>query len=74
MTTSDWIALVTIIITILTSIAGLVRFLVKHYLSELRPNSGNSMRDKIDGLDEKIRGVESRVDEIYRLLLNKSLS
>lgn len=74
MSTGDWIAILTILITLLSSIAGLVRFLVKHYLSELRPNSGNSMRDKIDSLDNRIQGVESRVDEIYRLLLNKSLS
>jgi len=42
----------------------MVKWLVKHYLSELKPNGGASMVDKVNRL-------ESRVDEIYRLLVEK---
>jgi len=44
-----------------------LRFLILHYLSELKPNSGSSVKDQVTRL-------ETRVDEIYRILLNKSLS
>lgn len=42
-----------------------IRFLVKHFLYELRPNGGSSMKDSMDRL-------ESRVDELYVLLAAKS--
>ena len=43
--------------------AGL-RWIVKSFLHELVPNSGSSLHDKITRL-------ESRVDEIYRLLAER---
>lgn len=48
--------------TLLGFAATGVRFLVKHYLSELKNNGGSSLRDSVDRL-------ERRVDEIYSLLL-----
>lgn len=47
-----------------TAIAGLIamtKFLIKHYLAELKPNSGSSLRDQVTRL-------EARVDTILRLL------
>jgi len=64
MTPSDWAALAVSIFTIVAGFTAAVRWLVKHYLSELRPNSGSSLRDSIDRLEE-------RVDRIYEMLLNK---
>jgi len=64
MTTSDWAALAVSIFTIVAGFTAAVRWLVKHYLSELRPNSGSSLRDSVDRLEE-------RVDRIYEMLLNK---
>jgi hypothetical protein len=34
-------------ITIVVAFAGSVRWLVKHYLSELVPNSGKSLKDQV---------------------------
>jgi hypothetical protein len=48
-----------------------VRFLVKHYLIELKPNSGSSMRDEQNRQGETIKKLESRIDEIYTLLLTR---
>jgi hypothetical protein len=42
-----------------------VRHLVKHYLSELRPNSGTSIKDQISRL-------ENRVDQIMILLIESN--
>ena len=64
MSPSDWAALAVSIFTIVAGFAASVRWLVKHYLSELRPNSGSSLRDSVDRLEE-------RVDKIYDILLNK---
>ena len=65
MTPSNWAALIVSIIAIVTAFAGSVRWLVKHYLIELKPNSGSSLRDSVDRL-------ERQVEEIYRILLARS--
>jgi hypothetical protein len=49
-------------ITIAVAFTGGVKWLVKHYLSELVPNSGKSLKDQVTRL-------EARVDEIFFLLL-----
>jgi hypothetical protein len=64
MTAQDWAALAVSVFTIVAGFATAVRWLVKHYLSELRPNSGSSLRDSVDRLEE-------RVDRIYEMLLEK---
>ena len=52
------------IVTVLGGVAAFLQFLVKHYLSELKPNSGSSLRDSVNRL-------ETRVDKIYEMLLNQ---
>jgi hypothetical protein len=41
-------------IAIVSAFAGSVRWLVKHYLAELKPNGGSSMRDSINRLEAQI--------------------
>lgn len=65
MTSVDWAALAVSIITLIAGFAAAVQWLVKHYLSELRPNSGSSLRDSVDRL-------EARVDRIYEILCEKN--
>ena len=67
MSVGDWIAVISVSFTALGGVTFLVQFLVKHYLAELKPNSGSSMRDEL-------RELSKRVDEIYRILLNRTLS
>ncbi len=47
MTAQDWAAVVVAVSTVIGSFIGLVRWLVKHYLAELKPNSGSSMNDRL---------------------------
>ena len=61
MTPTDWAALAVSLATLIGGFTASVRWLVKHYLSELRPNSGSSLRDSVDRLEE-------RVDRIYEIL------
>jgi hypothetical protein len=68
----DWAALSVSIITILGGFTAAIRWLVKHYLAELKPNGGSSLRDEQTRQGETIKRLESRIDEIYSLLLNRS--
>ena len=61
MSAMDMAALAVAATTVIGSFIGSVKWLVKHYLSELKPNSGSSMRDEIS----ELRG---RVDTILRIL------
>jgi hypothetical protein len=61
MSAQDMAALAVAATTVIGSFIGSVRWLVKHYLNELKPNSGSSMRDQINLL-------EARVETIIRLL------
>ena len=65
MSTNEWAGIAVAVTTIVASFAGSVRWLVKHYLTELKPNSGSSMRDALDRL-------ERRVDSLYELVAGKS--
>lgn len=47
--------------TIVGSFSVAVRWMVKHYLAELKPNSGSSLRDQVTRL-------EARVDTIISIL------
>jgi hypothetical protein len=61
MTTQDLAVVATAALTVIGSFIGSVKWLVKHYLNELKPNSGSSMRDQITAL-------EARVETIIRIL------
>jgi len=63
MTPGDWAALAVSITTLIGSVAIGVRHLVKHYLSELRPNGGSSVKDKINLLEEKVEFLTDLVRE-----------
>jgi hypothetical protein len=61
MNLTDFAALVTGIVTGLAGVTALIHFLVKHYLAELKPNGGSSIKDQVNRL-------EARVDTIIELL------
>jgi len=61
MSPQDWAALVAVALTVIGSFIGSVKWLVKHYLVELKTNGGSSMRDELNEL-------RVRVDTILRLL------
>jgi len=65
MSPNEWAGLIVSAISIASALAIGVRHLVKHYLSELRPNGGSSLRDSVDRL-------ERQVEEIYSILINRN--
>ena len=64
MSASDYATLTVAVTTILGALFTAMRWLVKHYLNELKPNSGSSMRDSLDRL-------EKRVDDLFKLIAEK---
>ena len=65
MNAQDYAALAVAIVTVLGGVTAMLQFMVKHYLAELKPNSGTSMKDAVNRL-------ETRVDKIYEILCDKS--
>lgn len=81
MTIQDWASLIVAILTIVSSIAFGIKWLVKHYLVELKPNSGSSLKDQVSRLEtaldeQRIDSINSRdrqekkLDEMYKMLLD----
>jgi hypothetical protein len=64
MTFANWASLAVAITVIVTAFAGSVRWLVKHYLYELKPNSGSSLKDSVIRLEEK-------VEILYQMMIQK---
>lgn len=62
MSATNWAGLIVSIIAIVSAFAGAVRWLVKHYLYELKPNSGTSLKDSVIRLEEK-------VEILYQILI-----
>ena len=64
MSALDWAGIAVAIATLVTGYVGSIRWLVNHYLEELKPNGGGSVKDQVNRL-------ETRVDQIYLLLCEK---
>ena len=63
MTPADWAGLAVAVLTLVAGLAGAVRWMVKHYLYELRPNGGSSVKDKVNLLEEKVELLTELVKE-----------
>ena len=66
MTPTEWAGVAVAVITVVTAFAGAVRWLVKHYLYELKPNGGSSIKDKVNALEEKVDLLTDLVKEAIR--------
>ena len=66
MTPNDWAALAVAATTLVGTLAITVRHLVKHYLSELRPNGGSSVKDQVNRLEEKVEFLTDLVLQVLK--------
>jgi hypothetical protein len=64
MSITEWAGLAVAIFTLVGGFAAAVRWMVKHYLYELKPNSGSSLKDQVNRLEE-------RMDQIFLILIDK---
>jgi hypothetical protein len=53
----EWAGIAVAVTTIVTAYVGSIRWLVKHYLSELHKNGGNSLRDSVDRLETQVEQI-----------------
>ena len=61
---NDYAAMAVAVTTLMGTLTILIRHLVKHYLSELKPNGGSSVKDQVNRLEQK-------VDMLYQILIQK---
>ena len=64
MTPGEWVALAVGVCAVSTSLLVALRWVIKSYLQELKPNSGSSMKDQLTRL-------EQRVDDLYSLIVKR---
>jgi hypothetical protein len=67
MQAQDYATVAVAVMTIIGGFATAIRWMVKHYLNELKPNSGSSLKDSVTRL-------ERQVEEIYRIILSRNNS
>jgi len=60
----DYLTVAVAVIAIFSAFAGGIRWMVKHYLNELKPNGGSSMKDSM-------ARMEQRIDDLYKLVAGK---
>ena len=60
----DYLTVAVAVIAIFSAFAGGIRWMVKHYLNELKPNGGSSMKDSL-------ARMEKRIDDLYALIAGK---
>ena len=62
MSAVDMAALAVAATTVIGSFIGSVRWLVKHYLAELKPNGGSSMNDRMTRLEARVETIITLLD------------
>ena len=60
----DYLTMSVALIAVFSAFAGGIRWMVKHYLNELKPNGGTSMKDSM-------ARMEARIDDLYKLIAEK---
>ena len=61
MTANEWVGIAVGVCAVSTSLLVVLRWVIKSYLAELKPNSGSSIKDQITRL-------EQRVDDLFVLI------
>ena len=60
----DYATVAVAVMTIFGGFVGAVKWMVKHYLNELKPNGGSSIKDSMNRM-------EQRIDDLYKLVAEK---
>ena len=61
MTAQEWVGIAVGVCAIASTLLLALRWVIKSYLQELKPNSGSSMKDQLTRL-------EQRVDDLFILI------
>jgi hypothetical protein len=66
MSLNDWAALIVSSITIIAALVAAIRYLVRNYLSELKPD-GNGGHN----LEGRVKRIEDKLDTLYTILISR---
>lgn len=64
MTIDQWATTISGFLAVILSVGTSFRWLIKHYLKELKPNGGSSMNDTLSKLESKVDCLIQRQQEI----------
>ena len=64
MTVDQWATTISGFLAVILAVGAGFRWLIKHYLAELKPNGGSSMNDRLTKL-------EAKVEIIYDMLKDR---
>jgi hypothetical protein len=68
-----WAPPVLAFLSIIGVVAGMIRWLVRHYLDELKaefkPNGGGSLKDQVNRLEKAHEDLDTKVDRIMEILI-----
>ncbi len=81
MSAQDWAGFILTTLSIVALVATGIKWLVKHYFeeikSELKPNSGSSLKDQVTRLelrsneaDQMRRDMNTKLDKMYLILID----
>jgi len=62
-TPTEWTVVITGIITVITAVYSMMRYMVKSIMREFSPNGGSSLKDQVNR-------IEARLDALYDKLLD----
>jgi len=62
-TPTEWTVVITGIVTVITAVYSMMRYMVKSVMREFSPNGGSSLKDQVNR-------IEARLDALYVKLLD----
>ena len=71
MSPNEWVGLGVGVCAIASSILLVLRWVIKSYLQELKPNAGSSLADAVNRIDLRSSKLEQRVDDLYSLIVKR---
>jgi hypothetical protein len=71
MTALEWAGFAAGVTSTLIGVLAGLRYLVKGWLNELRPNGGSSMKDDLTALRKETTHLSNRIDELFIVISRK---
>ena len=68
MTANEWVGLAVGLSTLGATGLLALRWVIKSYLQELKPNSGSSIKDQVSRLETQTLQLQQRVDDLFVLI------
>lgn len=68
MTANEWVGLAVGLSTLGATGLLALRWVIKSYLQELKPNSGSSLKDQVSRLETQTLQLQQRVDDLFVLI------